>query len=191
MARTVKNSTLPQQLPPLDRLRLDAILEPNRPLWGLGEIAACLGVSIDTARRWATDPSSGMPVSKPMGRWFAERNIAAMPALPSASRNAAATGPAIDLSGARRAVFVVTTGAVAGDGDFGASLEESDDGATWGPVPDGHIQSDAPATLAANAVYRLGYLGWRRHVRLSLTKEGGTSIQIGAVAILSPLTRPA
>lgn len=59
--------------PPLDRWRLDAVLEPNRPLWGLSAIAACLGVSTDTARRWATDAASGLPVSKPGGRWFAER----------------------------------------------------------------------------------------------------------------------
>lgn len=59
--------------PPLDKWRADEALEPNRPLWGLGEIAACLGVSVDTARRWAQDGASGMPVSKPGGRWFAER----------------------------------------------------------------------------------------------------------------------
>lgn len=59
--------------PPLDRWRADEILEANRPLWGLSEIAACLGVSTDTARRWANDPDSGIPISKPMGRWFAER----------------------------------------------------------------------------------------------------------------------
>lgn len=59
--------------PPLDRWRADAVLEPNRPLWGMRAIADCLGVSVDTARRWAVEPGSRMPVSKPMGRWFAER----------------------------------------------------------------------------------------------------------------------
>jgi|GEM_PF-3096004 len=61
-------------MPLLDRWRVDAVLEPNRALWGLTEIAACLGVSVDTARRWAKDPRNDLPVSKPMGRWFAERN---------------------------------------------------------------------------------------------------------------------
>uniref|UniRef100_A4WS88 DNA-binding protein n=1 Tax=Cereibacter sphaeroides (strain ATCC 17025 / ATH 2.4.3) TaxID=349102 RepID=A4WS88_CERS5 len=59
--------------PPLDRWRADAVLEPRQGLWGLPAIAKCLGVSIDTARRWANDKASGMPVSKPMGRWFAYR----------------------------------------------------------------------------------------------------------------------
>lgn len=118
-------------------------------------------------------------------------NISAVPALPSASRSAAASGEALDLKDARRAVFIVNTGAVSGDGDFGAAIEESDDGVTWEVAPDGHVQSDAPATLEAASVYRLGYIGWRRYVRLALSKAGGTSIQIGAVAVLSPLTRPA
>ena len=52
------------------------------------------------------------------------------------------------------------------------------------------IQTNAPATLAAASTYRLGYLGYKRYVRLSLTKAGGTSIAAGAVAIRDPLTRP-
>lgn len=117
-------------------------------------------------------------------------NIAVRPALPSASRAVAGVGATLDLLDARRAVFVVNTGTVSGDGDFGVTIEESDDAVTWAVAPDGHVQSDAPATLVESSVYRLGYLGWKRHIRLSLTKAGGTSIQIGAVAVLSPLTRP-
>lgn len=63
----------PQDRAPLDRWRADEILEPNRALWGLTEIAACLGVSVGTARRWAQNDATGMPVSKPGGRWFSER----------------------------------------------------------------------------------------------------------------------
>ena len=32
------------------------------------------------------------------------------------------------------------------------------------------MQTSAPATLAADSVYRLGYIGHKRYVRLSLTK---------------------
>jgi len=63
-----------QPLPPLDRWRADGVLEPDRALWGMRAIAGCLGVSVDTARRWALDPASGAPISRPGGRWFAERN---------------------------------------------------------------------------------------------------------------------
>ena len=51
--------------PPLDRWRVDAVLEPERPIWGLPHIAKTLGVSVDTARRWARDPA--VPITKPEG----------------------------------------------------------------------------------------------------------------------------
>lgn len=60
--------------PPLDRWRLDQILEGDRELWGMKAIADCLGVATETARRWANDPASGLPASKPMGRWFARQS---------------------------------------------------------------------------------------------------------------------
>ncbi len=59
--------------PPLDRFRADDVLEPDLELWGIKAIADCLGVAENTVRRWAHDPASGLPVSKPMGRWFARR----------------------------------------------------------------------------------------------------------------------
>lgn len=59
---------------PLDRWRLDEVLEGDRKLWGLEQIAACLGVSKDTARKWANDPQSGCPISRPGGQYFAFRS---------------------------------------------------------------------------------------------------------------------
>ena len=54
--------------PPLDRRRLDEILDapPVRgKLWGLPSIAQCLGVSKATARRWAREPE--VPIYQPPG----------------------------------------------------------------------------------------------------------------------------
>lgn len=53
--------------PPIDRWRLDALLEKpvKGKLWGLPSIAAFLGVSVDTARRWARHPE--VPIYKPAG----------------------------------------------------------------------------------------------------------------------------
>lgn len=82
--------------------------------------------------------------------------------------------------------------AIVGDGDFGVTIQESDT-TTSGDFADAAaavIDTDAPATLAASASYRLGYRGFKRYVRLSLTKAGGTSIAAGAVAVIEPLTRP-
>lgn len=118
-------------------------------------------------------------------------NIAALPALAPAVQSAAAQGVAVDTLGAGRLAFVVTTGAVTGDGDFGVKLQESDTGTSaWTDVVAEQVDTTAPATLAADSAYRLGYRGWKRYVRLALTKAGGTSIAAGAVAVIVPLTRP-
>jgi hypothetical protein len=54
-----------RDLPVLDRWRADEILEPERPIWGLPTIAKVLGVSVDTARRWAKEPA--VPITQPEG----------------------------------------------------------------------------------------------------------------------------
>lgn len=119
-------------------------------------------------------------------------NIGAALALAPAVQASAVTGPAIDLLGVGRIAFAVTTGAIVGAGDFGVTLQDSEDGSTgWANVAAAEMQTNAPATLAASAAYRLGYLGDKRFVRLSLTKTGGTSIAAGAVAVLgNTLDRP-
>lgn len=119
-------------------------------------------------------------------------NIATFQALAPAVQAVAVQGPAIDMVGAGRAAFVVNTGAVAGSGDYGLTLQDSDNGTTgWAAVAADLVQTNAPATLAADSVYRLGYIGHKRYVRLSLTKAGGTSIAAGATAIITPYNRPA
>ncbi len=116
-------------------------------------------------------------------------NIAAVPALAPAVQSAATTGAAIDLKGANRVAILVNTGAIVSSGDFGVKLQESDT-TTSGDFTDvaaAQVDTDAPATLAANASYRLGYRGFKRYVRLAVTKTGGTSIAAGAVAVLTDL----
>ncbi|GAB1379926.1 hypothetical protein [Pararhodobacter aggregans] len=118
-------------------------------------------------------------------------NLDAVAALAPAVQSAATQGAAIDLITGKGVCFVVNTGAIVSSGDFGVTLQESEDGSTgWTDVAAAEIQTNAPATLAAASTYRLGYLGYKRYVRLSLTKAGGTSIAAGAVAIRDPLTRP-
>lgn len=120
-------------------------------------------------------------------------NIAAALALAPAVQSAAGTGVTIDLKDAKGVAFVVNTGAIVGSGDFGLTIQESDT-TTSGDFADAdaaHIQSNAPATLAASSTYRLGYFGFKRYVRLSLTKAGGTSIAAGAAAVTMPFDRPA
>lgn len=120
-------------------------------------------------------------------------NIGARLALAPAVQTAAANGPAIDTRGFGTAAFLVSTGAIAGAGDFGVKLQESDtdQSGDFADAVAAVVTSDAPATLAASAAYRLGYRGHKRYVRLALTRVGGTSIAAGAVAVLGDArTRP-
>lgn len=120
-------------------------------------------------------------------------NIQPKVALVPAVQGSTVPTAAIDLKGARGVAFVISTGAVVGDGDFGVVLQESDtaESGDFADVPPEFVDSNAPATLEASSVYKLGYRGHRRFVRAYLVKEGGTSVALGAVAVLEPLDRPA
>lgn len=62
-------------VPPLDRWRFDAAVAAGpEKLWGACAIAAVLGVSEDTVRRWHSDPANDVPISAPGGRLFAFRS---------------------------------------------------------------------------------------------------------------------
>lgn len=112
-------------------------------------------------------------------------NIGVVPALVPAVKSAAGEGPVIDTHGFNRVAFAVTTGAIAGDGDFGVKVQESDQsGSGFADAAADHVDSNAPATLTADGAFKLGYRGHKRFVRLALTKAGGTSIAAGAVAVL-------
>jgi hypothetical protein len=60
-----KSSKAIPDLPPFDKWRADEVLEGDGKLWGLPHIAKVLGVSVDTARRWARDPA--VPIYQPAG----------------------------------------------------------------------------------------------------------------------------
>lgn len=111
-------------------------------------------------------------------------NIGVVTAIAPAVQSAAADGAAIDLAGFGSVAFVINAGAIVGSGDFGVTVQDSSDGLTFADAPAAAILGSAPATLAAASAYKLGYIGHKRYVRLSLTKAGGTSIALGAVAVL-------
>ena len=111
-------------------------------------------------------------------------NVKAVPAIVPAVKSAAGDGSTIDVQGFGSLLFVVNTGAIAGDGDFGVKVQESANGSDWADAAAVDVQGTIPATLAATSAYRVGYTGSKRYARLALTKEGGTSIALGAVAIL-------
>lgn len=112
-------------------------------------------------------------------------NIGAALALAPAVQSASADGVAIDTKGYNRLAFVVNTGAIVSAGDFAVKLQDSDaSGSGFADVAADQVDTNAPATLAAASTYKLGYRGTKRYVRLSLVKTGGTSIALGASAVL-------
>lgn len=112
-------------------------------------------------------------------------NLRAIPAINSASQSAAADGLEIDRKGSQGLMFVINTGAITSAGDFGVKVQESDvSGSGYTDAAANDVISGVPATLVAASAYQVEYIGKKRFVRLSLTKAGGTSIQMGAIAII-------
>ena len=114
-----------------------------------------------------------------------EPNIGAVQMVAPAVLTGNNTAAAVDLQGFESAALIVNTGAIVSAGDFSIKLQESDDtaGGTFTDVAAEHLTGEVPATLEANSVYRLGYIGLRRYVRTVVTKASGTSIALGAVLI--------
>lgn len=113
-------------------------------------------------------------------------NLKIVQAIAPAVLAATATGAAIDLKGVESIAFVINSGAIVGAGDFEAKIQESDTttAGDFADVPAAYVLGELPETLAADSVAKVGYRGHRRYVRLVLTKNGGTSIAAGAVAVM-------
>lgn len=110
--------------------------------------------------------------------------LTATAAIASASQSAAADGIEIDRKGFQSLLFVVNAGAISGAGDFGVKVQESDtSGSGYADADADDVISGVPATIAAASAYQVEYIGKKRFVRLALTKAGGTSIQLGAIAL--------
>ena len=122
-----------------------------------------------------------------------ENNIGAVQAVAPAVLTATNTSGAIDLAGFGSAAVVINTGAIAASGDFTAKLQESDT-TTPGDFTDvvaANLTGTFPASLAADSVVKVGYIGNKRYLRTVLTRNGGTSIAAGAVIIKgNALNRP-
>lgn len=69
-----KKNTVPTESPPLDRWRVDELLEPARPIWGLPAIAKVIGLSVNKTRNLAKKPE--VPIHLPPGckQYFAYRS---------------------------------------------------------------------------------------------------------------------
>lgn len=122
-------------------------------------------------------------------------NIGTVLALAPAVQSATIKGVAVDTTGFESCAFVINTGATAGSPapSFTAKLQESDtttDG-DFTDVEDGDLIGTLPGSLSASSAYKQSYIGHRQYVRVVVTKNSGTSIAAGAIAVLGHArTRP-
>ena len=111
-------------------------------------------------------------------------NLGIVQAVAPAVLSASDTSPGIDLLGFNSAMVVINTGAIVSSGDFTPKLQESDAaGSGYTDVAAGDLVGTFPASLAADSVVKVGYIGNKRYLRTVLTKNGGTSIAAGAVVV--------
>lgn len=113
-------------------------------------------------------------------------NIGIVLALSPAVQAATIKGNTIDLLGFESAAIVINTGAIVSAGDYTAKIQESDtttDGDFTDVVVADRIGA-LPASLTADASFKQSYIGHKRYVRVVVTKNSGTSIAVGAVAVL-------
>lgn len=110
--------------------------------------------------------------------------FAPVAAVAPAVLSATNTSSAIDLQGFNSALLVINTGAIVSAGDFTAKLQESDaSGSGYTDVAAAGLLGTFPASLEADSVVKVGYVGGKRYIRTVLTKNGGTSIAAGAVLV--------
>jgi hypothetical protein len=108
--------------------------------------------------------------------------LALIPVVHSATKSDSAI---IDLQGANSATLIINTGAIVGAGDYTVSLRHGDASDLTGDAAAGasDLLGSLPASLAADSVYTVGYIGGKRYVRAVITKNSGTSIAAGAVIV--------
>jgi hypothetical protein len=104
-------------------------------------------------------------------------NLSPAQSLGSAARTASADGAGVDLLGYESAMAVIDVGAWT-DGTHAFELEESDNDSAFTAVADADLQGTEPVVDGAtddDQLYRIGYLGSKRYLRVSVAVTGSPS----------------
>ncbi|WP_063735618.1 hypothetical protein [Streptomyces sp. RTd22] len=114
--------------------------------------------------------------------------------------NGTVNGTTVDLhenkDASRSAMLIVQSGTIT-DGSHAVTLQESDDGSSWGTVAAADLQGSAPTVTSTDddALFELGYKGVKRYLRAVVTTSGATTGgTLGAVILRGfprrvPITR--
>jgi hypothetical protein len=113
------------------------------------------------------------------------QNLEVVQAVAPAVLAATNTSAAIDRLGFEAATVIINTGAIAGSGDFTAKLQESETttGGDFTDVAAADLVGAFPASLAADSIVKVGYIGPKKYIRTVITKNSGTSIAAGAIVV--------
>jgi hypothetical protein len=103
-------------------------------------------------------------------------SINAATTLSPAARTLSANGVGVDLQGFEGALVLIQTGVIT-DGTHVFEVQESDDNATFTAVAGTDLQGSEPSVGATDddKVYRIGYIGTKRYVRVVSTASGTTT----------------
>ncbi|MFE2106643.1 hypothetical protein ACFXAF_12360 [Kitasatospora sp. NPDC059463] len=116
------------------------------------------------------------------------------PSLAPAARTASANGTGVDLANYDAAAVLVVAGAWT-DGTHTYELQDSDDNAAFTAVADAYLDGAEPVVSSAGTasqVYKIGYKGVRRYLRVAVTVAGATTGAVGAAVIVrgKPRVKP-
>lgn len=93
-----------------------------------------------------------------------------------AARTASANGTGVDLQGFESAMVVIETGTVT-DGTHTIDIQESDDNTTFTSVANADLQGTEPVinNTQGSKVFKVGYIGSKRYIRVAVTVSGATT----------------
>lgn len=112
--------------------------------------------------------------------------LSAAQSLAPAARTSDADGSGVDLRGFDSAMALIDLGAWT-DGTHTFEVQESDDNSTFTAVADADLIGSEPVVDAAdedNTVHRIGYVGSKRYLRVSVGVASATSGAVYGASIL-------
>jgi hypothetical protein len=97
---------------------------------------------------------------------------------PAVRTNSTVNGTAVNLGtyGAESAIVAVNTGTIT-DGSHAVSVQDSDDGTTWGNVPAGRLTATPPTMTSAdsNSLFEIGVVAVKAFLRVVVVTTGATT----------------
>lgn len=111
-----------------------------------------------------------------------KNNISVATTIAPAAYTANTTGGTVDLLGYEAVAIEAIVGTIT-DGTHSLTVEHSDDGTTWVAVPAGELQGSF-VNLTSNTNQEVGYIGFKRYIRVNTTVSGATSGGVYAVTVV-------